>query len=338
MTLRTLMDRAVAFGMEADYRGEEGSLRCRQEEAERAISAAGLEGAAAQRLLKRWPVFGDVAWHTGAAKQQVRRLLVGINMPVESVAKAKQCNDDGWGIDMLFAHHPHGNEPAVPRHLQHYLRPSVVELDARSLAGFYDMPLASAKRIAKANSRQCERWREGRVFASGRHAHTSVQLAKSFGFPFYSCHTPCDNHLFWGIQQILNQQPHTVGDLIEAVLAIPEYTRFRRERQEAPEVFVGAKHSRLGKAWNANTSPTIRCVELEEVVAELARLGFSSIVGVIKQREEIGPLAAKYGLNAVHLPHDPSDSFGINCLLDKLIKLQPLDILCTGDFFRVQRV
>jgi len=338
MTLRNLMDRAVEFGMEADYRGLEGSLRCREEEAERVVIAAGLKGRAAERLRGRWPVFGDVAWHTGEAKQPVRRLLVGINMPMESVVKAKQLNGDGWGIDMLFAHHPHGNEPAIPRALQHYLRPSVVEVDARSLASFLDMPLASAKRIAEINSRQCEKWREGRTFASGRQAHMSVQLAESFGLPFYSCHTPCDNHLFWGIQQVLNQQPRTVGDLMEAVLAIPEYARFRRERQQAPEVLVGSKRSLLGKTWNADTSATIRCVELEEVVAEVARLGFGSIVGVIKQREEIGRLAAKYKLNAVHLPHDPSDNLGINCLLDKLIKLEPLDILCTGDFYRVQRV
>ncbi|MFB3883447.1 MAG: hypothetical protein ACE149_19450 [Armatimonadota bacterium] len=336
MRFADLMRHCVEIGMGADYRGREVSLRCRHREAERVVKLAGIKGRAAERLLHDWPVYGDVAWNGGNANHEVRRLMVGINMTTSAVLRARELNANGWGIDLLFVHHPAAGEQRIPKELQRYLRYAVLELDARSLAAFFDMPVASARRIAAINHQSLEQQRADFALPPGRQPDP-VDLAAMFGFPFYSCHTPCDNHLFWGIHEVLLQQPRTLGDFVEAVLAIPEYARFRRERHEMPEVIAGGKRALLGKVWNADTQCLISCLN-EEVIKEIAKAGFDTIVGVIGgARGNTARLCQKHGLNAVHLPHDPSDNLGINRLLDRLIEIEPLDILCTGDFYRVER-
>ena len=43
------------------------------------------------------------------------------------------------------------------------------------------------------------------------------------------------------------------------------------------------------------------------------------------------------GVNLIMLPHNAHDNVGINLMLDQVLAEEPIDIVCTDGFYRVQR-
>ena len=337
MNFKNLMTRALELGMAADYRGTKRSMECCAMAAERIARQKINNRHTARQIIKEWPVYVDTVHNYGGLQTPVRKIMVGIDMPPASVVQAKELNEKGWGIDLLFVHHTVAFDQRLPWRLLPFFWPSLLELDASSLATYFDIPQVVARKLAGMSHRAMEQRRREKP-PLRRPSFTveqafSCKLAKTFDLPLFSCHTPCDNLLQQSIREILDGAPRTAGEMIEATLAIPEYARFRRERFKAPEIIVGRLQNKLGKVWAACTLTLSRCLN-EEFIKELRAAGFSSIIGILQGRQEVYQAAAKYGMNVIILPHDPSDCLGINRMFDGIAKGEKIDVLCTGDFFR----
>ncbi len=331
-TLGELWDEAMACGIEVGYRDAESVWSvCRRHRARYArLSAPEKRRFDKTRLTVP---FGDCRMYAGRRGDRIRGLLAGIDATPDMALRINELVFDGWPIDLLFAHH--GGSKEMIYTSDDYLVP-----DARCLARAYGLPVKALRPVeAEARRRMRERnpdyggtvypgWRSRFMRVSG-----AAEMCRQIGVAQVNVHTPCDAIGWRAVWEVLREaRPAICGDAIEALYRIPEYRRYRQQRQLRIRMAAGAARNPLGRWYDAMCAATLNLTEAS--IRALKAAGFQTLVGVFTEC----PVARQIGLNVIALPHDPSDAIGINGMLDRFVGRWPkLEILTYGELLRVER-
>lgn len=251
-------------------------------------------------------------------KTKVKRVLVGIDITEGEILLASQMSERGKPIDLVISHHPVGKGRAG---LADVMEMSVEVYES------YGVPIHIAEKI-----------HEERMKLVGRNLHASnhykvVDVARLLGVNLMGTHTIADNLVDEYLRNYLAKvQPHTVGDILDALLEIPEY-REAKKLGFGPVISAGSAKYRAGKyiiEMTGGTEPSAKVYEY------LSRAGFSTTVGM-HMHEDLLSRANEHHLNVIMAGHMSSDSLGMNLFLDELEK-KGVEIVPCGGLIRVSRV
>jgi len=163
--------------------------------------------------------------------------------------------------------------------------------------------------------------------------HQAIDSAKILNISFISLHTPCDNLVWYYLEQALSgSNPDYVSDVLELLNKIPEYQEGKK-RGAGPMLFVGNPDNRVGKL--ACTDITGGTSNDKIIYEKLAQAGLGTIVGM-HMGEDSREVAENNHINVIIAGHMSSDSLGLNIFIDEIdnkeIKITP----CSG-FIRIKR-
>ena len=317
MTIRDLYDFAVERALAMDPRGE-APIRTQMADLQRHYD--GLTGTAramfdVERL--RNP-FGDTRLLVGDPDTAVHRLICGINISGAEILLADRLRDCGQPVDLVVGHHtsPLGGgcgsrediflgqramltEFGVPEHLaDKLLRPAMTVVEQRSSD------------------------------------YTVNQIATALGVPLMTIHGPADLYLYHeGYRVLREQQPRTVGDLVEISDSWPE-VRWLLERGVATQVAVGDPKNPLGPTYccfYGGWNPT------PEVFEALCDAGCGTL-WVVATSEALNEVARRRHASIVVTPHMPADNLGLNGLFDDALdRFGDFAVVETSNYVRVDR-
>ncbi len=318
LTFKEMYDLGVKLGGAADPRGAKGVKKYLERVAK---EFAGLKSEdkkyfEEERLAN--PYHYDTRIHAGDIKAPIKRILAGIDAGVGEVLLATQLNERGKKIDAVVVHHPIGGSLAT----LHGVMGMVVEV--------YET-LGVPVHLA-------EKYMEERIVEVGRslHAYNHYQIidtARLLGVNLMNMHTPTDNLVNVFLEEFLaKKKPETVGDIMEALMEIPEYQEAKR-RGAGPTLFAGSPKNKAGKyilEMTGGTEPS------NKIYGELSRVGISTAVSM-HMSKDAREKAGEHSLNVVVAGHMSSDSLGMNLYLDELEK-KGVEIIPCGGLIRVSRV
>ena len=307
MKIGEIYQKAIALGMKNDPRSEEGALQV-LERAKKEYEELKED--------QRWEFdqdrlenpYADSRLLYGSKEREAKRLLAGIDMEVGEVLLADRLGDRGKKIDLILSHHPEG------RALAGFYE--VMEMQADILHK-YGVPIAVAEGILEGRIKEVQR----KVMPAN---HTrAVDVAALLDIPFLCIHTPADNMVTTYLQRKIDEErPFLVKEVLEILRRIPEYQE-GIANHNGPNLVLGSEKRKTGKVFVDMTGGTGGSKEAFE---KIARTEVGTIVGM-HIGEEHRAEAEKNHLNVIIAGHIPSDSLGLNLLLDELEKGGPLEIL-----------
>ena len=225
MTIQQIYDLAIEMGIKADPRGESFV-------AKRLAKVKKLY----QELPEKKKLYFDKETFTnpysdsrllfGDPKIKVKKILAGIDAHAPEVLLADRLNQKGEGIDLLIGHHPEGHAYANLHDVME------LQVDMYAKAG---MPVNVAHALMAARMKEVE---------LGLHPvnhNQSVDIARLLNIPLMALHTIWDNMGHHFMQQYLaNKEFDTVGEVINALLEIPEYQEAMRGKA-GPLIVAGSE-------------------------------------------------------------------------------------------------
>jgi putative NIF3 family GTP cyclohydrolase 1 type 2 len=318
MKLKVMYETAYQSGMAADPRGTAG--------VERILKQAKKQFDDLPER-KQWEFdqetlvnpYSDTRILVGTGAEDVKRVLVGIDMEVGEVLLADALRARGEDLDLLLAHHPEGRA---------YARLEEVMGVQADIWRSFGVPIAFGDAVMS------ERRAEIMRAIHPNNTERAVAAARLLGLPFMCCHTPADNNVNKFLQQRCDElgEEGTVDDLLEMLKAIPEYHEAVLQGN-GPVIFEGSKERRTGKIMVDMTGGTSGPVES---IGKLAMAGVGTIVGM-HMREEHRKKAKAEHVNVVIAGHVSSDSLGMNLIIDRFEREGVQVVECSG-FTRVSRV
>lgn len=318
LTLKEMYDLGIKLGTAADPRGTTG-VKKYVERAKKEFAGLKPDDKGyfePERLTN--PYYFDTRIHVGSHKDSIKRILAGIDAGVGEVLLATQLNERGKKIDAIVAHHPMGGSLAT----LHGIMDMVVEVYEE-----LGIPVHLA-----------EKYMEERINEVGRNVHAInhyqiIDTARLLGVNFMNMHTPTDNLVHKFLEEFLaKRKPETVGDVMEALMEIPEYQEAKR-RGNGPVIFSGSPRNKVGKyilEMTGGTEPA------SKIYTELSRIGISTVVGMHMQKDQRDK-ANESNMNVIVAGHMSSDSLGMNLYLDELER-KGVEIVPCGGLIRVSRV
>jgi putative NIF3 family GTP cyclohydrolase 1 type 2 len=160
------------------------------------------------------------------------------------------------------------------------------------------------------------------------------RAAELLGLPAFCCHTVTDN-LVWEYMEktICKKEFDSLDELVKALRDMPEYTYYAK-KGNPPIIVNGSGSGRPGKIVASEFTGGTNGPE--EFLEEQSRAGVGTILSMHVTEKTLEE-AKKHHVNMVQCSHMASDAIGINLLLDKLMKLERLEILPVAGFVRVKR-
>jgi len=316
LTLKQVYDLGLKLGMETDPRGQK-SVKKYLERSKKEFNDLKPEDKKYFDEEKLVNPYDDCRIHCGDQKAPIKRVLAGIDIGPGEILLATQLNERGKKIDAVIGHHPIGGSLA-------------------SLHGVMDM-IAEMYENLGVPVHTAERLMEERIREVGRGLHPVnhyqiIDTAKALGVNLLNMHTPTDNLVTKFLEDFLaKKKPETVGDIMKALMEIPEYQEAKR-RGAGPGLFAGNPRNKVGKLFvemTGGTNPS------SKVYAELSRAGVSTLVGM-HMRDDSREKATEYHMNVLIAGHMSSDSLGMNLYLDELEKKGVEIVPCSG-LMRVSR-
>ncbi len=317
MKLREIYEQAVRLGIEADVRGETEIKRLLEQNEKEYQDLKG-EDKPFYDQDRLFNPFGDTRVLHGDGEQEIKTVLAGIDMEVGEVLLADRLREKGRGIDLIIAHHPEGKALAALHEVMHLQEDMLYSLG---------VPINVAEGVMASRISEVQRG------IMPLNHNRAVNAAQILDLPLMCVHTPADNLVVRYLDQLFaEKQPFTVGEVVAALKAIPEYQEARKVKA-GPEITVGSEKRRAGKIYVDMTGGTSGA---EVVYEKLAAAGVGTIIGMHmpeKHRTE----AEKHHLNVIIAGHIASDSLGLNLFLDSLEK-QGLEIIPCSGLIRVHRI
>lgn len=318
LRFKEVYELGIKMGIKADPRGhrrvENYLEQVKKEHAQ--LKSSDKEYFDKERLVN--PYFDDCRMHVGNPQAIVSRVLVGIDAGVGEILLATQLNERKEKIDAVIAHHPIGGSQATLA--------DVMQMNADRYEDV-GMPAHIAEKIVSD--------RRGEVNRS-LHALNHYQIidtARLLGVNLINMHTATDNLVDLFLRNFLNQRkPQTVGDVIDALMEIPEYQEAKR-RGVGPVIVAGSPKNKVGRyalEMTGGVNPA------GPVYPELSRAGVSTVIAM-HIRDDARVKILEYNMNAVVSGHMSSDSLGMNLYLDELEK-KGIEIIPCGGLIRVSRV
>ncbi len=317
MTVKQIFDLALKMGTKADPRGPKGVQdyldRVKKEyenmkpNDKKYFNKESLENP-----------YSDSHIHAQNGKNDVKRVMAGIDIDASEILVASQLGERGRQIDLMIAHHPVGAGLASLHVVMD------MQIDIFVKAG---VPVHIAEKIM-----------EERIKEVGRGVHPTnhdrvVDVAKLLKVNLINTHTMTDNLVTDFLNKHLaKRKPKTVGDMLEVLLEIPEYQEAKK-KGSGPRLFAGSPNHRVGNylvEMTGGTNPS------EKIYKELSQFGISTVVGM-NMRDVGREKASEHHMNVVIAGHMASDSLGMNLFLDELEK-KGIDVVPCSGLIRVSRV
>jgi hypothetical protein len=262
--------------------------------------------------------YSDSRILNGSGQEDVRIMLVGIDIEVGEVLLAESLRKRGEHIDLIMAHHPEGMAYANLY--------SVMHMQADILNRF-GVPINIAEDLMDGRVKEVER----RLMPVN---HTrSVDASRLLGLPFICLHTPADNMVVTYLQRLFDdRKPDTLSDIMDLLRKIPEYSSAAKNGA-GPKILLGSKTRRAGKIFVDMTGGTEGSKEIFE---SLTSGGVNTIIAM-HLSEDHRKEAEKNHLNVVIAGHISSDNLGVNLLLDQVLAGSGIKVLECSGFQRVIR-
>jgi hypothetical protein len=318
MKLKALFEFLVDQGIQHDPRGAEEVRRLLKErqkeyaelseEKKEDFDTASLENP-----------YADSRLLNGTGEENVKSLLVGIDMETPELLLAHTLRTSGTPIDLVLTHHPEGKAYATLY--------QVMGMQA-DIMNKFGVPIGIAESMTGSRMKDV-----GRRIMPQNHSR-AVDAARLLGLPFMSMHTVADNHVTMFLQDLFDrQEPRYVRDVVKLLKELPEY-REAAAAQAGPTLFAGSAENRAGKIFVDMTGGTEGA---KEALERLADSGVGTIVGMHMGDEHV-KLAEKFHLRVVIAGHMASDNLGVNLMLDAAEKkFGPLAITACSGFRRFSR-
>lgn len=261
--------------------------------------------------------YSDSAVLYGSPQEQVKRLLVGIDIEVPELLLADRLREKS-GLDLVVAHHPEGRAYA---RLSEVMQ---VQVDILKKAGVAE---AAAQEMLDERREEVAR----RILPQN---HTRpVDAARLLDIPFICIHTPADNHAFSYVRALIEKKkPRLLKDIIDLLLEEPEY-RKAKEDSCGPRIISGNPGRKTGKVLIEMTGGTSGP---RNVFDKLYKAGVRTLVSMHMDEEHLKKVKDA-NLNVVIAGHISSDTLGLNLLLDRLEKEEALEITGCSGFTRFRR-
>lgn len=265
-------------------------------------------------LVKSYP---DSAVLYGSPDTEIRKILVGIDIEVAELLLADRLRSKN-GLDLVVAHHPEGSSYA---RLHEVMR---LQVDLLVKSG---VEKQAAELLLEERMREVQR----RIMPQN---HTRpVDAARLLNMPFMCLHTPADNHAFWYLERLFRKnRPQRVGDIIDILLAEPEYQEAQKNSC-GPQVILGSPKRRVGKVLFEMTGGTSGP---RDVFDKLYKAGVRTLVSMHMDEEHLKK-GMDANLNVVIAGHMSSDTLGLNLLLDSIEVEQAFQITGCSGFTRFRR-
>jgi putative NIF3 family GTP cyclohydrolase 1 type 2 len=316
MTVKQIFDLSIKMGISADPRGKKGVekyLEGYKKEYDK-LSDKEKKNFDTEKFTNPYL---DCGVHVDDGKTQVKRVLAGIDISEGEILLASQLGERGKPIDLVIAHHPEGKALAG---LADVMEMSVEVYES------YGVPIHYAEKIHEERMKIVER----SIHAGN--LYKAVDVAKLLKVNFINTHTVADNQVDKFVREHLEKaRPHTVGDILESLLEIPEYAEAKK-MGFGPRIVSGSPKYRAGKyilEMTGGTEPSNKVYEY------LSRAGLSTAISM-HMREDHLTKAGEHSLNVVMAGHMSSDSIGMNLFLDELEK-KGIEIVPCGGLIRVSR-
>lgn len=262
--------------------------------------------------------FSDTRILNGNPQNDIKSLIVGIDVTGEELLLVDKLKERGEKIDLVVSHHPAGRAYA------NFYEVMDLQVEAFIKEG---VSLAVAQNLLSERKSQV-----GRRVSAVNHQKT-VDIAKLLKLNFLCMHTPCDNLAYQHMRkEIDKKKPTTLVDIIDALYTIPEY-QDAAKNNNPPDIVVGNKQSRCKKIHVEFTGGTEGPKEIYE---KLASCGIDTIVAMHQSEEHIKQ-CKKVHINVVIAPHIASDALGINLMLDHLENKDKFKIYEFSGFRRFKR-
>ncbi|MHA1909456.1 MAG: hypothetical protein ACW98Y_19315, partial [Candidatus Thorarchaeota archaeon] len=312
MKLGQIYKMIVDMGIDADPRGKEKVDKVLEKSKKALEKLEGKKKELADTDVT-WNPYTDCRLLYGDEDREITSVLAGIDISPGEIVLADRLADKGDSIDLVFAHHPHGIGTS---NLDFVMR---LQPEQWAQIG---VP------IAQAESAMAPRLKEVHFLTKARNHTQSTDAARLLDMAFLCAHTPADSIGYQFLTKYLDDEnPDTLGDLLEALLEIPEYQEAEKVGA-GPEILVGNSSGSCGQKtvfFTGGTSANPRSLEL------LARAGVSTIV-TMHMNDSMKKQAEKEGLYIVIAGHDSSDSIGMNIILDELENKGLKTYACSGLF------
>lgn len=243
--------------------------------------------------------FSDTRIIYGNPQEEVREILVGVDVGPAELLLADRLNQKGAAINLAISHHPQGR--AYANFYQ------VMDLQVES---FIDCGIPVSLSEKSLNQRKEEVSR--RVHAAN--FNRAYCAAKLLGLNFFCMHTPCDNLAYQFLRgKIDKAKPSRLSEILDIIYAIDEYQDAARFNNP-PKIAIGSKKSRCQKIHLEFTGGTEGPADIYK---ELSARGIDTIVAM-HQSEAHYKKCKEANINVIFASHIASDNVGINLMLDYL--------------------
>ena len=261
--------------------------------------------------------YPDTAVLYGNPDTQISRILVGIDIEAAELLLADRIRQQ-QGLDLVISHHPEGKAWAALYEVM------VLQINLLVKAG---IPKRVAQELVNERKQEVER-----KILPNNHMR-SVDAARLLDLPFMCVHTPADNHASSFIQRLMDKEkPKRVGDIIDILLDIPEYKDAVKDAF-GPRIILGNPRRPAGKIFVEMTGGTEGS---KEVFDKLYKVGIRTLIAMHLSEEHFKKVKDT-NLNVVIAGHIPSDTLGLNLLLDRIEKEEKFQIISCSGFRRIYR-
>lgn len=319
MNVKEIFNLAIKLGIKSDFRPKsqiDKNLK-RVKEKYQKLSKEEKEYFDAEKLTNP---YSDARIYFDNGIRKVSRIMTGIDIDTAEILIAKHLSDTNpkKPIDLILSHHPMGRGLADLGDVVH------MQADILSQNG---IPINIAEAIVKPRMEEiCRKFNPFNLYKE-------IDAAKLLGINLMSIHTPADNMVAKFIKnKIEKDAPEYVGEVIASLLEIPEYHQAAK-MGFGPVLWSGDKDNRAGKigfteiTGGTNIGP--------KVYEKLAQAGIGTVISMHQDEEDLKG-AKKAHVNVIISGHIPSDSIGMNLLLDELEKRGIEIVPCSG-LIRVSR-
>ena len=314
MRLREIYRMAVKKGMENDPRGKrevEKELRRRK----KGYDKLSQEEKRDFDLEKLTHPYSDTRILYGDPNEEVKTLLVGIDIGEGELLLTDRLRAQGKKIDLTLSHHPAGRAYA-----SFY---EVMGMQAQILSQ-YGIPINVAEDLLEPRIKEVER----KVLPVNH--MRAVDMARLLDIPFLCIHTPADNMVATYLKRVIDRKkPDTVEEVMEILKRIPEYKESSKNNA-GPKVIIGKKERSAGRVFVDMTGGTEGS---EKIFEKLSTAGIGTIVGMHISEKHYKE-AEKHHINVIVAGHMASDTLGVNLLLDEIEKKGRLTIISCSGFRR----
>ena len=262
--------------------------------------------------------YADTRILYGRGQEEVRSILVGIDIEVGEVLLADYLSTKGRKIDLVLSHHPEGRALASLY--------EVMNMQAEIFRQ-YGVPINVAEGLMEGRVKEVER---KLMPANHRRA---IDAARLLNIPFLCVHTPADNAVTDYLNGIFKKEKfERVEDILSRLKKIPEYREALKDNP-GPKVILGSPEKKAGKIMVDMTGGT---EESEHLLEKFSQAGVGTMVCMHMSEKHVEE-AKKHHLNIIIAGHIASDTLGLNRILDDLDPKGNLKIIPCSGFTRIKR-